>query len=379
MQIYLVGGAVRDRLLQLPVYDRDWVVVGATPEEMLAQGYRQVGKDFPVFLHPKTNEEYALARTERKIAKGHTGFSVYSAPDVSLEEDLMRRDITINAIAEDQQGNLIDPYHGAQDLAQRIIRHVSPAFSEDPLRVLRVARFTAKLTHLGFSIAPETITLMSNITSSGELQLLSKERIWQETFRALDTQNPEIYFISLLHIGALDAIAPAVADAFRSEEKIALLAALKNIKSAEHRYIILIFFACLHDGSYEATRLEKINASFAAPSNLTDLAHLVSCCYQIAMQALTMNSAEILDLLKKTDAFRRTERSIEVFTCMRAAHQLVYKTDMQALDFLISVIPKVYAFKLDKEIQKKLAGKEIGEELNRQRCKIIDESRQAYQ
>lgn len=378
MQIYLVGGAVRDRLLQLPVYDRDWVVVGASPEEMLTQGYRQVGKDFPVFLHPQTNEEYALARTERKIAQGHKGFSVYSAPEVTLEEDLMRRDITINAIAEDQDGNLIDPYHGKQDLDQHVIRHISPAFSEDPLRVLRVARFTAKLAHLGFSIAPETLTLMSNITNSGELQLLSKERVWQETFRALGTPSPEIYLTSLLHIGALHTIAPALADALSSEERIALLPRLRNIESAEHRYVTLMFFASLRNGACEVKVCDKINASFAVPKGLDELSRLVSQCYEKSMQALAISSADNLDLLKKTDAFRRPERCIEVFICMRAAHQFTYKTDTQGLDFLISIIPKVCALKLAADIQKDLAGKEIGEELNRQRCNLIDDLREAY-
>ena len=378
MQIYLVGGAVRDRLLKLPVYDRDWVVVGATPKEMLAQGYRQVGKDFPVFIHPQTNEEYALARTERKTGQGHTGFSVYSTPEVSLEEDLMRRDITINAIAEDQQGELIDPYHGQQDIAQGLLRHISPAFSEDPLRVLRVARFTAKLSHLGFSIAPETLTLMSEITDAGELQLLSKERIWQETMRALQTTSPEIYLTSLLHIGALHAIAPGLANALNSEEKIALLPKLKNIEQYEHRYVALMFFACFSNNICDAKVYKNISASFAAPKAIEELACLACSHYSISLQALTIDSAEILALLKQTDAFRRDERCVELFRCMRTIHQLINNDDNPALDFLVSIIPSVSAVKLTTDLQSNLSGKQIGEELDKQRCGLIDELRNAY-
>lgn len=210
MKIYLVGGAVRDKLLGLPVYDRDWVVVGATPDDMLSQGYQQVGKDFPVFLHPKTHEEYALARTERKSGQGYTGFTCYAAPDVTLEEDLLRRDLTINAIAEDNEGHLFDPYHGQTDLQDRILRHVSPAFREDPLRVLRLARFAAKYAHLEFTIAPETQAMMSEIAANGELNTLTAERVWKETEKALTTDSPHIYFKVLRDCGALAVLFPEV-------------------------------------------------------------------------------------------------------------------------------------------------------------------------
>ncbi|MFC0322397.1 CCA tRNA nucleotidyltransferase [Gallibacterium melopsittaci] len=201
-KIYLVGGAVRDRLLGLPVKDKDWLVVHATPEYLLQQGYLQVGKDFPVFLHPKTKEEYALARTERKTGKGYTGFYCDFSPNITLEQDLIRRDLTINAIAEDLQGHLYDPYQGISDLKNKILRHISPAFCEDPLRVLRVARFAARFYQLGFQIAPETLALMENIVKSGELQDLTPERVWLETEKALNTANPEIYFQTLNQIGA---------------------------------------------------------------------------------------------------------------------------------------------------------------------------------
>ncbi|MGL6021264.1 MAG: multifunctional CCA addition/repair protein [Gibbsiella quercinecans] len=210
MQIYLVGGAVRDSLLKLPVVDRDWVVVGATPAQLLALGYQQVGKDFPVFLNPQTHEEYALARTERKSGQGYTGFTCYAAPDVTLEEDLQRRDLTINAIAQTPEGELIDPYGGVQDLNARVLRHVSDAFSEDPLRVLRVARFAARFAHLGFTLAPETAALMRSMADGGELSALPAERVWKETEKALQSQSPQVYFQVLRACGALKVLFPEI-------------------------------------------------------------------------------------------------------------------------------------------------------------------------
>ncbi|MGR6652125.1 CCA tRNA nucleotidyltransferase, partial [Avibacterium paragallinarum] len=194
MQVYLVGGAVRDQLLNIEVKDRDWVVVGATPQQLLQKGYIQVGKTFPVFIDPQYKEEYALARTEKKSGTGYTGFICNFDPTVTLEQDLIRRDLTINAIAQDQQGNLYDPYGGIKDLNLGILRHISSSFIEDPLRVLRVARFAARYFYLNFKIAPETIELMTQIALQGELQHLSAERIWLETEKALQTQNPEVYF-----------------------------------------------------------------------------------------------------------------------------------------------------------------------------------------
>nr|WP_232095984.1 multifunctional CCA addition/repair protein [Serratia rubidaea] len=206
----MVGGAVRDSLLELPVVDRDWVVVGATPEQLLAQGYQQVGKDFPVFLNPQTHEEYALARTERKSGHGYTGFTCYAAPDVTLEEDLLRRDLTINAIAQTTEGELVDPYHGVQDLNARVLRHVSAAFGEDPLRVLRVARFAARFAHLGFTIAPETAALMRQMADSGELAALTAERVWKETEKALQSRSPQVYFQVLRDCHALGVLFPEI-------------------------------------------------------------------------------------------------------------------------------------------------------------------------
>jgi len=214
LNCYLVGGAVRDKLLGLTVKDRDWVVVGSDTNKMLALGFKQVGADFPVFLHPETSEEYALARTERKSGKGYQGFECNSSETVTLEEDLLRRDLTVNAIAEDIHGALIDPYHGAIDLQNRVLRHVSPAFSEDPLRVLRLARFAARFSALGFKIAEETLQLCRQISHSGELTHLSPERVWQETQTALTTNSPEVYFEVLSEVGALEILFPEIAKLF---------------------------------------------------------------------------------------------------------------------------------------------------------------------
>jgi tRNA nucleotidyltransferase (CCA-adding enzyme) len=210
MKIYLVGGAVRDTLLNRPVLERDWVVIGETPDSMLKQGFKPVGKDFPVFLHPKTQEEYALARTERKTSHGYTGFAIHADPDVTLEQDLIRRDLTINAMAMTPEGELIDPYHGQRDLEQRIFRHVSPAFTEDPVRLLRLARFAARYAALGFTIAEETQALLISMVSGGEVDYLVPERVWAELLKALKEPNPSAFFYALKDCGALVKIFPEI-------------------------------------------------------------------------------------------------------------------------------------------------------------------------
>ncbi|MDH5600070.1 MAG: multifunctional CCA tRNA nucleotidyl transferase/2'3'-cyclic phosphodiesterase/2'nucleotidase/phosphatase, partial [Gammaproteobacteria bacterium] len=210
MKIYLVGGCVRDQLLGLETRDRDWVVVGATPDEMLQQDFRQVGKDFPVFLHPTSNEEYALARTERKVSAGYSGFSIHASSDVTLEEDLVRRDLTINAMALSDNGELIDPFNGQADIKNKILRHVSPAFVEDPVRILRVARFAARFAELGFTIAEETQQLMAEMVSNGEVDALVPERVWQETMRALQEKTPARFFEVLRDCGALAKLFPEI-------------------------------------------------------------------------------------------------------------------------------------------------------------------------
>ncbi len=214
MKTFLVGGAVRDRLLGYPVREHDWVVIGETPETMLEQGFQAVGKDFPVFLHPKTHDEYALARTERKTAHGYKGFDVHAAPDVTLEEDLIRRDLTINAMAMTEDGDIIDPYHGRRDLEERVFRHVSPAFAEDPVRILRVARFAARYGHLGFRLADETRELMRQMVDAGEVEHLVAERVWAELHKALTEKTPVAFFEALRDCGALARIFPEIDNLF---------------------------------------------------------------------------------------------------------------------------------------------------------------------
>jgi len=245
MQIYKVGGAVRDRLLGRQVTEVDWLVVGATPEEMQASGFRPVGADFPVFLHPQTGEEYALARTERKSGRGYGGFTFHASPDVTLEEDLQRRDLTINAIAEDDQGQLIDPYGGQRDLRARLLRHVSPAFAEDPLRVLRVARFAARYAELGFRIAGETLELMRRLARSGELSALTAERSWKEISRALMEPRPEVFIQVLQDCDALAELFPELAATFAKGNAAGghLLGTLRQC--AEHAQPLPVRWACL--------------------------------------------------------------------------------------------------------------------------------------
>lgn len=210
MKTYLVGGAVRDQLLNYPVIERDWVVVGATVDEMLNLGYQQVGKDFPVFLHPETKDEHALARTERNTGPGYKGFEVHASPDVSLEDDLIRRDLTINAIAQDEQGEIYDPYNGLADIKSKTLRHISSAFCEDPVRILRVARFAARYAHLGFTVAAQTMQLMGDMVNNGEADSLVAERVWQEFYKALCERNPETFLLVLRECGALKIILPEI-------------------------------------------------------------------------------------------------------------------------------------------------------------------------
>jgi tRNA nucleotidyltransferase (CCA-adding enzyme) len=298
MKTYLVGGAVRDTLLGYPHDEHDWVVVGATPEDMIAAGYKPVGKDFPVFLHPETNEEYALARTERKTAPGYRGFAVHSSPDVTLEEDLLRRDLTINAIARDSEGNLIDPYHGQRDIEQRVLRHVSPAFAEDPLRVLRIARFAARYYSLGFCIAPETSALMRTMTDNGEIDALVPERVWKEMQRALSEPNPEQFFFVLRECGALARLMPEL-ETVTAVTWQALSTAAAQRHPDTTRFAMLA--AELNDGQTRAW-CERLRA----PNDFRELALMVSKWQQNAANAASPDAA--MRLLEDTDALRRPDR-----------------------------------------------------------------------
>jgi len=295
VKAYVVGGAVRDELLGLPVQDRDWVVVGATPEEMEQAGYKPVGKDFPVFLHPKTHEEYALARTERKSGRGYKGFTVHAAPDVTLEQDLERRDLTINAMARDEAGRLIDPFGGKGDLERRVLRHVSEAFAEDPVRILRVARFAARF---GFEVAPETMALMKRMVASGETDYLVPERVWQEFAKGLTEKEPQRMFAVLDECSLARRLLPEVRPPKKLEGSLPV------------RFAQLAW--PLKEGDVEAL-CERLRV----PNEARELA-LLACRNRIALRASRLATpAALLELLKRADAFRRPERFRELLEVAR--------------------------------------------------------------
>jgi tRNA nucleotidyltransferase (CCA-adding enzyme) len=334
MQVYLVGGAIRDQLLGIPVRERDWVVVGAQPADLEKLGYLAVGRDFPVFLHPKTHEEYALARLESKVAPGYRGFSTRFSPDVTLEEDLKRRDLTINAIAQSDSGELIDPYGGRRDLEARILRHVSEAFVEDPVRVLRVARFAARFGERGFSVAPETLALMQTMVQSGEITSLVPERVWQETERALGEMRPELFFQTLRDCGALEVIFPEIASLYGVPQParwhpeidtgvhvmMALQCAVRLGASIPVRFAVLMHdlgkaatprnLWPSHHGHEEAgvDLIEALAARLRVPNEHTELAVLTARHHGVVHRALELKPSTILELLDKTDAWRRPER-----------------------------------------------------------------------
>jgi tRNA nucleotidyltransferase (CCA-adding enzyme) len=321
MDIYSVGGAVRDSLLGLAVQDRDYVVVGATPEQMQALGYRPVGKDFPVFLHPQTHEEYALARTERKTAPGYQGFAFHADADVTLEQDLARRDLTINAIACAQDGSLIDPFGGRADLQARIFRHVSDAFAEDPVRILRLARFAARFT--GFTVAPQTEALMRAMVQAGEVDALVPERVWQELARGLMEQQPSRMFQVLHNCGALAHILPEL-DAVWTRSTIA--AAVVDL-AAQADYALEVRFAALGMSEHgEASLAAALCTRLRVPNACRDLA-LMSVREQAAVDAAAALPAEaIVALLMRCDAFRKPQRFIDMLNAQQCAQQYVALT-----------------------------------------------------
>ena len=342
MKIYLVGGAVRDELLGKPVKERDWVVVGATPEEMLKKGYQPVGKDFPVFLHPKTHEEYALARTERKTGKGYKGFHFYATPEVTLEEDLIRRDLTINAMAKDADGKIIDPYHGQKDLAQKIFRHVSPAFSEDPVRILRVARLATVFPD--FQVHAETNALMQKMVSAGEVDALVSERIWKELSRALMGAMPDRFFEVLKNCEALLVLFPEF------KNTVYLNNAVKISNDAAVR-----FSALLHGLSEK--EIKAICTRFRAPTEFSQLALLVAKYHEKYRTLDAKNAGQLWEILKFIDAFRRPERFLEWITACRA----IYKADHSAtLQGALSAAKSVGTKPL---LEKKLEGKAFADAL----------------
>jgi tRNA nucleotidyltransferase (CCA-adding enzyme) len=405
MQVYLVGGAVRDRLLGRAVGERDWVVVGATPAELTAQGYSPVGKDFPVFLHPTSKEEYALARQERKVAPGYHGFITVFSPQVTLEEDLKRRDLTINAMAEDAAGNIVDPFGGRRDLTARLLRHVSAAFVEDPVRVLRVARFAARFADEGFRIAPETAALMAHITVSGEIAALTPERVWRETARALLEPHPEVFFEILRDCGALAVLMPEVAalqgvpqpakwhpeiDTF-VHVMLALGIAARQQASLAVRYAVLA-----HDLGKALTPkeqwpshhrheelglapIEQLSQRLRAPNECRELALLTSRHHTLVHRALSLRPETLMKLFAETDALRRPERFAELLLaceCDARGRAGLESRPYPQADYLRRAHAAAAAVNLTAEEREGLAGPQIGAALQQRRLAAVTQLRE---
>lgn len=399
MEIYLVGGAVRDALLNRPVGERDWVVVGATPQHLEQLGYQQVGKHFPVFIHPTTGEEYALARTERKVGHGYYGFTCYSAPDVTLEEDLLRRDLTINAMAQTEQGQLIDPFGGQRDLQARVLRHVSPAFSEDPVRVLRIARFAARYAPLGFRVAPETLQLMREMVEQGEVAHLVSERVWQELQRTLTEPTPSAFFRVLRGCGACEVIFPEIDALFgvpNAEEWHA------SIDTGEHTLQVIDAAACTQDASvvfatlmhdvgkaltpkelwpqhpgYEAAGVPVVQAvcqRLRVPNDYQALAMLACRYHSLCHRATTLSATELLHTLEALDVFRRPAR-LTAFLAVARADASSYSgeagTAYPQADYLWHAYLIAKAIPIDAVLSAGYTGSGIAEELRRRRVEAL--------
>ncbi len=343
MKTYVVGGAVRDELLGLPVKDRDHVVVGSTPEEMVKLGFKPVGKDFPVFLHPATHEEYALARTERKSGRGYKGFAVHASPEVTLEEDLKRRDLTINAMARAEDGTLVDPFHGKQDLEKRVLRHVSEAFGEDPVRILRVARFAARF---GFKVAPETMRLMQEMVADGEADYLVPERVWQEFAKGLMEERPQLMFEVLETCGLRERLLPELET--QPEALAGSLAA---------RFAALCW-ALAED------EVQTLCRRLRVPNELSELALLVSRNREALEAAAEASAAELLEVLKRTDAFRRPERFAEL---LEVARHAAHGKDFGRLERALKAASEVDAGAIAKTLQ----GAEIPRQIDQARIEAI--------
>ncbi|MCL4106185.1 UNVERIFIED_CONTAM: hypothetical protein GTU68_058491 [Idotea baltica] len=404
MEIYLVGGAVRDELLGYPVLDHDWVVVGARPQEMLDMGYQQVGKDFPVFLHPKSKEEYALARIERKQGHGYSGFDVDCGPSVTLEEDLLRRDLTMNAIARSEDGTLIDPYGGRADIDAKLLRHVSNAFTEDPLRVLRTARFAARYAHLGFTVAPETLALMSKLVDSGELAHLSVERIWVEMERALTEESPDVFITVLRECGALAALLPEVNALFgvpqtakhhpEIDTGVHTLMALKQtvLLSASTAVRFAVLTHDLGKGTTARSQWPKhiahenrglalvseVCERLAIPNHHRQLALLVCEYHTHCHRALELRSKTLMKLLNATDALRRPERFEEFLLACEADSRGrlgLEKRDYPQTQYLRGALGAVQSVKAKQLMAQGISGKALGAALQEARQSALQSYR----
>ena len=401
MRVYLVGGAVRDHLLGHPYHEKDYVVVGATPEQLLAQGYQPVGKDFPVFLHPQTKEEYALARTERKSGHGYHGFEFYTDTSVSLEEDLIRRDLTINAMAMDEDGKLYDPYKGQQDLTDRILRHVSNAFVEDPLRVLRIARFAARYKALGFTVAPETLALMQQLAESGELQALTPERVWKETSRALMENHADEYFEVLRACGALKVLFPEL-DAlygipqrpeYHPEIDCGIHTMMSLQQACKANYSLDVRFAVLvHDLGKALTPTEELPRHIMheergvkpvtevcerlkVPTNTKQLALAVCKEHLKCHQALNLKPGTLWRLLQRLDVLRRPERVeayVQACECDSRGRLGLEDREYPQSQYVLDAMEVVRGIKAQ-DLPPDISGPDIGEMLIQRRIQALEE------
>lgn len=400
MEVYLVGGAVRDRLLGRAAQERDYVVVGATAEALLAQGYLPVGRDFPVFLHPRTKSEYALARRERKTGPGYRGFTTEFAPDITLEEDLLRRDLTINAIAQREDGSLVDPYGGRADIEARLLRHVSPAFAEDPVRILRVARFAARFASLGFSVHPDTLALMRRMVQAGEAAALVPERVWQETVRALGETDPQVFFEVLRACGALAVVFPEVDVLFgvpqpaqwHPEIDTGVHVMLCLARAAQLDAPVTVRFAVLtHDlgkGTtprgqwprhlmHESRGLPLVDAlctRLKAPNQFRQLAHLACKQHTNVHRALQMRPQTVLKLLTDCDALRRPERFRELLLacqCDAQGRAGLQESPYPQRPYLEAALAAAAAVQLDEQARAGLRGQAIAQALQARRLAAL--------
>lgn len=408
MKIYRVGGAVRDKLLNYPCFENDWVVVGSSPEEMIKLGYQPVGNDFPVFINTETGEEYALARTERKSGVGYQGFTFHTAPNISLEDDLIRRDLTINAIAEDEDGHIIDPYGGREDLSQKVLRHVSNAFVEDPLRVLRVARFAARYHHLGFTVAPETQTLMKSIVNSGELTHLVAERVWKETDRALCEQSPDLFIQTLRDCGALAALLPEVNNLFgvaqRADYHPEIDTGIHTLMALQQAAILsdkpaIRFAVLVHDlgkgitpdhilpshSGHEARGLPLVKAvcdRLKAPNEHRQLAMTVTEFHLLCHKARELQPDTLLSLLKTVGALKSSTKLEDFLTCCTAdakGRTGFENSDYPSTPYLRAATKALQGIDISDIVNSGISGAEIGEQLALRQTDILQQLKDNYQ